>query len=213
MTDESEPLTDDTALDDLDGSADLDNAESTDLAGEPMKMDGVDPVNGSDTVSGTEMYPGGTSESSESSDPLADEIDSEIFQLATERDQFKDIAQRLQADFENYRKRASTQLTAETDRARGRLAEALLPVLDAFDAAYTQHPDVIEPLFNLTLAELRKQGLEVMNLVDQRFDPNLADAVAHEPGEGGDVVVADVLRTGYTWNGRTLRPAMVRTTD
>ncbi len=146
-------------------------------------------------------------------DVLADEIDSEIVQLATERDQFKDIAQRLQADFENYRKRVHAQLAAETDRATSRLAEALLPVLDAFEAAFVQHPDVIEPLFNLTLAELRKQGLETISVVDQPFDPNLAEAVHHEPGDGGDTVVAEVLRTGYTWNGRTLRPAMVKTKD
>src|SRR6187401_742852 len=48
---------------------------------------------------------------------LEEQIDSEIVQLATERDQFKDIAQRLQADFENYRKRVHAQLAAETDRA------------------------------------------------------------------------------------------------
>ena len=52
-----------------------------------------------------------------------------------------------------------------------------------------------------------------MHLQDQPFDPNVAEAVAHEPGEGGEVVVAEVLRSGYTWNGRTLRPAMVRTRD
>ena len=149
----------------------------------------------------------------DSDELLADEIDSEIVQLATERDQFKDIAQRLQADFENYRKRVHAQLAAETDRATSRLAGALLPVLDAFEAAFVQHPDVIEPLFNLTLAELRKQGLETISVVDQPFDPNLAEAVHHEPGDGGDTVVAEVLRTGYTWNGRTLRPAMVKTKD
>lgn len=146
-------------------------------------------------------------------DELAGLIDSEIHELAAERDTFKDIAQRLQADFENYRKRMSSQVSAEIDRATGRMAEALLPVLDAAEAAYVQHPDEIGPLLNLMLAELRKQGLEVIDLLDQPFDPNLADAVAHEPGEGGEPVVAEVLRTGYSWNGRTLRPAMVRTRD
>jgi len=146
-------------------------------------------------------------------DELANTIDGEIHELAAERDQFKDIAQRLQADFENYRKRMSSQVSAEIDRATGKMAEALLPVLDAAEAAYVQHPDEIGPLLNLMLAELRKQGLEVIDLLDQPFDPNLADAVAHEPGEGGEPVVAEVLRSGYSWNGRTLRPAMVRTRD
>jgi molecular chaperone GrpE len=144
---------------------------------------------------------------------LADTIDTEIHELATERDQLKDTAQRLKADFDNYRKRTAIHLTAEIDRATGRLAEALLPVLDAAEAAYVQHPDEVGPLLNLMLGELRKQGLEPIDLLDKPFDPNLADAVAHEPGDGGEPVVAEVLRSGYLWNGRTLRPAMVRTRD
>ena len=147
------------------------------------------------------------------SEQLAEAIDTEIHELAAERDQFKDIALRLQADFDNYRKRMSAQTAAEVDRATGKLAEALLPVLDAAEAAYVQHPDEVGPLLNLMLAELRKHGLESIDLLDKPFDPNLADAVAHEPGEGGEPVVAEVLRSGYSWNGRTLRPAMVRTRD
>src|SRR5262245_28150350 len=69
-------------------------------------------------------------------DDLADTIDTEIHELTNERDQFKDIAQRLQADFDNYRKRMTGHVAGEVDRATGRLAEALLPVLDAAEAAY-----------------------------------------------------------------------------
>ena len=130
-----------------------------------------------------------------------------------ERDQFKDIALRLQADFENYRKRMAAQSVDDIDRATGRLAEALLPVLDAAEAAYLQHPDEIGPLLNAMLTELKKHGLETLDLEGQPFDPEVAEAVTHEPVDGGDVVVADVLRSGYRWKGRTLRPAMVRTRD
>ncbi len=133
--------------------------------------------------------------------------------LAAERDQLKELAVRLQADFENFRKRTSAQHTADVDRATGRLAEALLPVLDAAEAAYLQHPDEIGPLLNVMLGELRKHGLETLDLDGRPFDPEIAEAVAHEPSGGGDVVVADVLRSGYRWRGRTLRPAMVRTKD
>ena len=120
---------------------------------------------------------------------------------------------RLQADFENFRRRTAAQAGGDVDRATGRLAEALLPVLDAAEAAYVQHPDEVGPLLNLMLAELRKHGLETLDLTDQPFDPEIADAVAHAPGDGGEVVVAEVLRSGYRWRGKTLRPAMVRTTD
>jgi molecular chaperone GrpE len=149
----------------------------------------------------------------EPEDELASEISAEISELAAQRDQYKDIAQRVQADFENYRKQVQQRIRDEADRASSRLAEALLPVLDATEAAYLRHPDEVGPLLNVMLSELRKQGLATLNLQDQPFDPNVAEAVAHEPGDGGEVVVAEVLRSGYTWNGRTLRPAMVRTRD
>jgi molecular chaperone GrpE len=134
---------------------------------------------------------------------------SELEVALLERDEWMDRAQRIAADFENYRRRLSTQRADDIDRATGRLAEALLPVLDACEAAFLQHPAEIEPLFNLMLSELKKQGLESMNLHEQPFDPHLADAVLHEPGEG-EPIVSEVLRSGYTWNGKVLRPAMVK---
>ena len=134
---------------------------------------------------------------------------SELEVALRERDEWMDRAQRIAAEYENYRRRLATQRTDDIDRATGRLAEALLPVLDACEAAFLQHPAEIEPLFNLMLSELKKQGLESMNLHEQPFDPHLADAVLHEPGDG-EPVVSEVLRSGYTWNGKVLRPAMVK---
>jgi molecular chaperone GrpE len=156
--------------------------------------------------------PPGEEETGEA-DALESRLEDEIQELASQRDEYRDLAQRVQADFENYRKRVQVQIRDEADRASGRLAEAMLPVLDATEAAYLRHPDEVGPLLNVMLSELRKQGLEALHLQDQPFDPNVAEAVAHEAGEGGDVVVAEVLRSGYVWNGRTLRPAMVRTRD
>jgi molecular chaperone GrpE len=134
-----------------------------------------------------------------------------VVALLAERDSFRDIAQRLQADFENYRKRVATQTSDDIDRATGRIAESLLPVLDACEAAFVAHPQQVEPLFNLLLGELKKQGLEVMDLDGKPFDPEHAEAVMHEPGDAdGGTVVVDVLRTGYLWKGRVLRAAMVK---
>jgi molecular chaperone GrpE len=144
---------------------------------------------------------------------LGDVISDEIAQLVSQRDDYLAMAQRVQADFDNYKKQQAMRTSAEVERATGQLAEALLPVLDAAEAAYVGHPDEVGPLLNLLLAELKKHGLEAVDLLGEPFDPNLADAVAHEPGDGGEVVVAEVLRSGYTWKGRTLRPAMVRTRD
>ena len=149
----------------------------------------------------------------EEADELASLVRDEIQELAEQRDTYRDLAQRVQADFENYRKRVQAQIRDEAERSAARLAGALLPVLDATEAAYLRHPDEVAPLLDVMLAELRKQGLEMLHVQDQPFDPNVAEAVAHEPGEGGEVVVAEVLRSGYAWHGRTLRPAMVRTRD
>jgi molecular chaperone GrpE len=142
-------------------------------------------------------------------DEAAADVSDDVLALLAERDTFKDIALRLQADFDNYRKRMSAQQDAEVQRATGKMAESLLPVLDACEAAFVQHPAEVEPLFNLLLGELRRMGLESMNLDGQPFDPALAEAVLHEPGDGESVVV-EVLRSGYTWKGKVLRPAMVK---
>lgn len=142
-------------------------------------------------------------------DAAGEQVEHDVAALLAERDSFKDIALRLQADFDNYRRRMANQQADEVQRATGRMAESLLPVLDACEAAFVQHPAEVEPIFNLLLQELKKLGLESMHLQDQPFDPNLADAVLHEPGDG-EPVVSEVLRSGYTWQGRVLRPAMVK---
>ena len=183
------------------GDRDAIAAEST----EPDEAESLD-----DSVDGAPL-PADVDEESE--EELATHVVDEIRELASERDTYKDIAQRLQADFENYRKRVAAQIHDEADRAASRMAAAMLPVLDAAEAAYVRHPEEVGPLLNVMLVELRKHGLETLDLDGKPFDPVVAEAVAHEPGEGGEVVVAEVLRSGYRWNGRTLRPAMVRTRD
>jgi molecular chaperone GrpE len=142
-----------------------------------------------------------------------DYSDVDVAAVLAEREEYKSLAQRVQADFDNYRRRSVAQAQADAERATGRLAEALLPVLDAAEAAYVNHPDEVGPLLNQMLTELQRQGLEALDLDGQPFDPEVAEAVAHEPGEGGEPVVVEVLRSGYRWKGRTLRPAMVKTRD
>lgn len=182
--------------------------------GAGASADPADPAGAGAATAGEQSgEPGGAdpTDGDRSEGELAEEINAEIAQLAAERDQYKDIAQRLAADFENYRKRVAAQQESEIERATGAFAESLLPVLDAAEAAYLNHPDEVGPLLTLLLAELKKRGLEAVDLTEKPFDPNLADAVAHEPGDEGEPIVVEVLRTGYTWHGRTLRPAMVRT--
>jgi molecular chaperone GrpE len=140
----------------------------------------------------------------------ADPVEADIADLLSERDQFKDIALRLQADFENYRKRVAGQQADEVDRSTGRIVDSLLPVLDACEAAFSHGTVGVEPIWSALLGVLQKHGLEVMDLDGKPFDPTDADAVVHEEGDGGEPVVAEVLRTGYRWKGRVLRAAMVK---
>jgi molecular chaperone GrpE len=145
--------------------------------------------------------------------PDPDAVEHDIDTLLSERDSFKDIALRLQADFENYRKRVAVQQHDEVDRATGKFAEALLPVLDACEAAFAHGVLGVESIWSQLIGVLQKQGLEALDLADQPFDPGVAEAVLHEPATEGDdhgPVVAEVLRTGYRWKGRVLRPAMVK---
>ena len=137
-------------------------------------------------------------------------VEHDINALLAERDEYKDIALRLQADFENYRKRVAQQSTDDVDRATGKIAEALLPVLDACDAAFTHGVDGVEPIWSALIGTLQKQGLVAMDLLNTVFDPAKAEAVMTEPGDGGETVVVEVLRTGYEWKGRVLRAAMVK---
>lgn len=150
---------------------------------------------------------------SENSDATAEEetiVEHDIETLLSERDEFKDIALRLQADFENYKKRVAQVHADDVNRATGKLAEELLPVLDACEAAFAHGADGVEPVWSALMGALSKQGLVAMDLVGQAFNPELAEAVMHEPGDGGDPVVVEVLRTGYEWKGRVLRAAMVK---
>jgi molecular chaperone GrpE len=133
-----------------------------------------------------------------------------IDDVLKERDEFRDIALRVQADFENYRKRAASQMGDELDRALGKLVEQLLPVLDACEAAVAHGVEGVEQVWSSLIGALQKQGLEALDLAGQPFDPALADAVMHEEGDGSEPVVLEVLRTGYRWKGRVLRAAMVK---
>ncbi len=169
------------------------------------------------TESGSEVDATGTAADAVAADAAAVAAAAAVFDhdvetLLAERDQFKDIALRLQADFENYRKRVATQQADEIDRSTGKLAESLLPVLDACEAAFAHRVEGVESIWSALIGALQKQGLQALDLAGKPFDPAVAEAVMHEPGDGaaGEPVVAEVLRSGYTWKGKVLRPAMVK---
>ena len=132
--------------------------------------------------------------------------------LEAERDEYLDLARRVQADFENYKRRVDQQNVELRARAAEQLARELLPVLDAGEAASAQGMQDAAAIYNQLLSTLEKQGLARVAESDVEFDPNIHEAVIHEEGEseGEAAVVTEILRTGYLWNDRVLRPAMVK---
>ena len=139
------------------------------------------------------------------------EVDLEL--LLAEREQYLDAYRRAQADFENYRKQAQKRQDDAVVRSLGSFVEGLLPVLDSCDAALAHGASEVEPVLSARYGALAKEGLERIDPKGSAFDPAEAEAVVHQPGEGGEQVVAEVLRPGYRWRGRVLRPAMVKVTD
>jgi molecular chaperone GrpE len=135
---------------------------------------------------------------------LLDDLD----RLQNERNDYLDQLLRTRADFDNYRKRILKQQSEHQERAAEALIEKLLDALDTFDMA-AAHGQGFEQGRDLLVNILTKEGLERIDPVGEQFDPNEADAVAHEDGDGGPVV-AEVLRPGYRWKGRVVRPAMVK---
>ncbi len=129
-----------------------------------------------------------------------------------ERDEYLDALRRLQADFENYKKRMARQLAESTERAGEDLAAKLLPVLDTLDLA-RQHGagEGVEQIATALFDLLAREGLERIDPTDQPFDPTEHEAVSHDPAEGGagGPVVSGLMRAGYRWKGRLVRAAMV----
>ncbi len=154
----------------------------------------------------------------QASDEPAEITIAQLDALVAERDQFLDAYQRTAADFDNFRKVSQKRITDEVSRSQGSFVERLLPVLDAIDAARAQgheHASAdVEAIAGQLYGFLEKEGLERVEPIGADFDPNVAEAVVHEPGDPDDErehpVVTEVLRTGYLWSGRVIRPAMVK---
>ena len=152
-----------------------------------------------------------------SEDAVTDVVD-EGSEKERQRDDYLDALQRLQAEFENYRKRVVRTSDDAVVRATGDLVARLLPVLDAFDlaqahfaVALSEEALALTQARGLLLDALAKDGLERIDDVGVTFDPQIHDAVAHVEGNGdGEQVVDEVLRAGYRWKGGVLRPAMVK---
>lgn len=140
----------------------------------------------------------------------------ELVTIAAERDQYLALAQRTQADFENYRKRVARESALALQRGAIKLAKELLPALDNLDRALDA-ADQDDPLLQgvrLVRSELTEAlarvGVESFSPVGEIFDPALHEAVVHQPVEGAaSGTVAEVYQPGYRLGEQIIRPARV----
>lgn len=141
-----------------------------------------------------------------------EDLVADLERVSTERDEYLDALRRLQAEFENYRKAVAKREVDARERANDKIVAELLPVIDACDGAVANGAADVEPIRKAIVDNLSRQGLQRLEPAGEVFDPELHEAVMHEDSSEVDVpTVAEVLRVGYGWNGRVLRPAMVKT--
>jgi molecular chaperone GrpE len=145
--------------------------------------------------------------------------EAEIELLRSERDEYLDALRRLQAEFDNYRKRTARDQAVMAERLVEGLVVQLLPVLDALDLALRSTDaagdgETLRKGFELMSSELvgvlERAGLARIDAHDAPFDPELHEAVMQTDEGRDEPTVADVLRTGYRFKDKVVRPAMVR---
>src|ERR1700704_4052538 len=145
--------------------------------------------------------------------------DDPMASMQADLDRFRDLALRSQADFENYKKRAAREKEEAIKYANSVLLERLIPIVDNFELGLEAARGEGEnsPVFSgmsMVLKQLMdfltEQGLQPIDATGQKFDPNLHEAIAHEPSEQfPEGVVTRQTRRGYRMKDRLLRPSSV----
>ena len=164
--------------------------------------------------------PGAAPETTGEAGPFAEKPAAEqIAKLQSEKQDLLNSLIRLQADFENYRKRIERERHEQSQRAVAGLIEHLLPVFDAFDRAMAAHanPAYEEYRKGFELIQrhfwdvLAKQGVQRIEAAGKPFDPHEHHAVERvESNKYPDGTVIEELQAGYRLRDKILRPAMVK---
>ena len=153
--------------------------------------------------------------------PAADQADSDdpVAGLQADLDRFRDLAMRSRADFENYKKRSAREKEEAIKYANTSLLEKLVSIVDHFELGLeaARGEDEKSPIYSgmsLVLKQfqdfLAENGLQPIDAVGRKFDPNLHEAIAHEPSdEVPEGIVIRQTRRGYRLKDRLLRPSAV----
>jgi len=151
------------------------------------------------------------SEQTEAEDPTAG--------LQADLDRFRDLALRSQADFENYKKRSAREKEEAIKYANNSLLERLVGIIDNFELGLAAAKEQGErsPIYSgMVLVQkqlndlLAENGLQAIEAEGKAFDPNLHEAIAHEPSDQfPEGIVLRQARRGYRLKDRMLRPSKV----
>ena len=142
----------------------------------------------------------------------------QVEKLTGDLQEKKDRLLRLQADFDNFRRRSAQEREEISAVVTQNFCKDMLPLLDNFEramAAETKDVEAfqkgVEMIFTQFQEVLKKNGLEQIEAVGQKFDPNFHQAVMRvEDPEKEDDTVAQELQKGYMVKGRVIRPSMVQ---
>src|SRR2546421_5301136 len=151
--------------------------------------------------------------------PEQADADDPVAGLQADLDRFRDLAMRSRADFENYKKRSAREKEEAIKYANKSLLEKLVSIVDHFERGLEAARGQGEksPIYSgmtLVLKQLQdlltESGLQPIEAVGQKFDPNLHEAIAHEPSdEVPEEHVIRQTRRGYRFKDRLLRPSSV----
>lgn len=160
------------------------------------------------------------SSNSEEASLNGEELAKKINQLEEELKESANRYLRLQADYDNFRRRTREEKSQERKLRAQELVTDLLPVLDNFKRALdvetsSEEANSLKQGMDMVYRQLKdaltKEGVEEVDAFNQPFDPNLHQAVMQEMVEGVEPnTVVDVFQAGYSLNGRIIRPAMVK---
>jgi molecular chaperone GrpE len=161
-----------------------------------------------------------SAQAKQSSPTAAGDADSDdaMAGLQADLDRFRDLALRSQADFENYKKRAAREKEDAVKYANSSLLQRLVSILDNFELglAAAKTDAAQSPIYSgMVLVQkqlddlLEENGLQAIEAENKKFDPNLHEAIAHEPSETPEGTVIRQARRGYRFKDRLLRPARV----
>lgn len=159
-------------------------------------------------------------EHTEESTTVDETTDDKLQELEKEKEDLFNRHLRLQAEYDNFRKRTQKEKAADLTYKSQALVTELLPVLDDFeralltaseDEAELNFVDGMKIIYRQLTAVLEKEGVEIIPTVGEEFDPNIHQAVATVSDDQYETnVVVEELQKGYLLKDRVIRPAMVK---